>query len=114
MVSCNKTVTFLCYSVFYIGILTVTKGRIFKELPGDAREILELVRRGKLKIEFQHQGLDELLGQQLDLLWARQGGRHLWQECCEQPNSGKKRAYVVDESDARDVRQPHWRLAARP
>ena len=35
--------------------------QVFKDLPGELRAVLRLARQGRLKIEFEHQGLDPLL-----------------------------------------------------
>jgi ubiquinone biosynthesis protein len=43
----------------YDGALDLTP--MLKELPAQARDILGLIKRGKLRIEFQHQGLEPIL-----------------------------------------------------
>lgn len=35
--------------------------QLLKEIPGEFREILKLVRRGKVKMEFEHRGLESML-----------------------------------------------------
>jgi ubiquinone biosynthesis protein len=44
---------------FYAGALDLTP--MLKEFPAQARDILGLIKRGKLRIEFQHQGLEPIL-----------------------------------------------------
>ncbi|MEA1933393.1 MAG: AarF/ABC1/UbiB kinase family protein [Thermodesulfobacteriota bacterium] len=34
--------------------------KLFKEIPGEFREILKMVRKGKVKIEFEHKGLEPM------------------------------------------------------
>jgi len=34
---------------------------LLKEIPGELREILQLVRQGKIKMEFEHRGLEPML-----------------------------------------------------
>jgi ubiquinone biosynthesis protein len=43
----------------YFGALDLTP--MLKEFPAQARDILGLIKRGKLRIEFQHQGLEPIL-----------------------------------------------------
>lgn len=43
----------------YYGAMDLTP--MLKELPAQARDILSLIKRGKLRIEFQHQGLEPIL-----------------------------------------------------
>lgn len=43
----------------YFGAMDLTP--MLRELPAQARDILGLVKRGKLRIEFQHQGLEPML-----------------------------------------------------
>ena len=44
--------------------------RLFKEIPGELREVLKNAREGKLKLEFEYHGLDRTLFR-LDLISGR-------------------------------------------